>query len=187
MNLIFRHSIFVFHCVQSKIFNMDRGELQTLTDFYGDQLGGGLRYFHTPTAYNMRGTGVGSFLGGLFKLALPLLKSTGKGLGKIMATNAAGFLDDFSHDPTLATLQSSFRKRSLNAAASAAKEAANKMRGSGNTTVARKRKRTRKTPAKKKKSTKRKTGIKKKSKSRKRTVSRKTSSKQLKQVYGFLE
>lgn len=170
---------------------MDRSELLALTQYYQDQAGGNLNPYHSVGAIDLRGHGIGSFLGGLYRMVLPLIRSpTSKHVGKLFVNSAADVLDDFSADPSISSLRSSLKRRSMSAASSAAKEIAKNMRGGGltlaRTGVKARRKRSKRRPASRARSTvkKKKSTIKARAKPRKRAVSRKSSTR--KTSFGYL-
>lgn len=154
---------------------MDKDELVALIQYYRDQAGGSLQHYQSPSAINMRGHGIGSFLGGLYRMVLPLLKSpTSKNVGKFFINSAADVLNDFSENPTMGTLKSSLKRNSTSAASNVANEIAKKMRGEG-LIVGRKLNERKRKVSKKSKQCKlkkmKKSSIKGRAKNRKRTVS----------------
>lgn len=72
-------------------------EQDLLVRYYMNQAGSGIGEFYSGPIYQ-RGYGIGSFLGGLFKSVLPILKSGGIAVGKEVLKNGANFLNDVQHN-----------------------------------------------------------------------------------------
>lgn len=64
-----------------------------LVRYYMEQAGSGIGEFYSGPIYQ-RGYGIGSFLGGLFKTVIPILKKGGAVVGKEVLKNGANFLND---------------------------------------------------------------------------------------------
>lgn len=66
-------------------------------DYHNMQSGGGSMVYFKGSPYQ-RGHGIGSFLGGLFRQALPLLKSGARTVGKELLQCGINVLDDLGSD-----------------------------------------------------------------------------------------
>lgn len=75
---------------------MKMTEEDLLTQYYLNQAGSGIGDFYSGPIYQ-RGYGIGSFLGGLFRSILPLLKKTGVSIGKEVLNSGSNFIDDLNH------------------------------------------------------------------------------------------
>lgn len=64
-----------------------------LTRYYMNQAGSGMGDFYSGPIYQ-RGYGIGSFLGGLFRTALPLLRRGGVAVTKELLNSGANFIND---------------------------------------------------------------------------------------------
>lgn len=64
-------------------------------EYYASQAGSGAGVIYRGAVYQ-RGHGIGSFLGGIFRTIMPLLKSGAKTVGKELLKSSAGFLGDLS-------------------------------------------------------------------------------------------
>lgn len=67
-----------------------------------NQAGSGLGEFYSGPIYQ-RGYGVGSFLGGLFKSVLPILKRGGVAIGKEVLKNGTNFINDVENNANART------------------------------------------------------------------------------------
>lgn len=74
--------------------NYPRGQILTYEDYYAQQAGNGISPHWFKGAPYQRGHGIGSFLGGLFRTALPLLKKGGIALGKELLNGGINILTD---------------------------------------------------------------------------------------------
>lgn len=68
--------------------------LYAYEDYYKQQAGGGINQYFKGGAQFQRGRGIGSFLGGLFRAAVPLLKRGGLAIGKELLNSGARVLGD---------------------------------------------------------------------------------------------
>lgn len=68
-----------------------------LTRYYISQAGSGMGDIYSGPIYQ-KGYGVGSFLGGLFRSVLPLLKRGGIALGKEVFKGGANFMNDVENN-----------------------------------------------------------------------------------------
>lgn len=68
-------------------------EEELLTSYYMQQAGSGMGDFYSGPVYQ-RGYGIGSFLGGLFRRILPLLKKGGIAIGKEILSSGMKFAND---------------------------------------------------------------------------------------------
>ncbi|KAF4530049.1 hypothetical protein B566_EDAN018291, partial [Ephemera danica] len=104
---------------------------QTFRNYYLTQAGSGVSNVYSGRE-GQRGHGIGSFLGGLFRRALPFLKNGLKAVGKEAAKAGLGMLHDVSND---VTLKDSFRERFDQAKGNLKRKAEEKleniMKGSG--------------------------------------------------------
>lgn len=66
------------------------------TDYYLSQAGSGFSGIYSGPVYQ-KGYGIGSFLGGLFRTLLPLLKSGSTAVGSELLKSGANILTDISH------------------------------------------------------------------------------------------
>ena len=64
--------------------------------YYDAQVGGGSDHYFVGSTYQ-RGNGIGSFLTGLFRKALPILSSDARTVGKEALCAGVGILNDLSH------------------------------------------------------------------------------------------
>lgn len=72
-------------------------EEELLTRYYLLQAGSGMGDFYSGPIYQ-RGYGIGSFLGGLFRRILPLLKKSGIAVGKEMLSSGMKFANDLENN-----------------------------------------------------------------------------------------
>lgn len=72
-------------------------EQDILVRYYMDQAGSGIGEFYSGPIYQ-RGYGIGSFLGGLFKSVLPILKRGGVTVGREVLKNGTNFLNDVQNN-----------------------------------------------------------------------------------------
>lgn len=68
-----------------------------LTRYYLSQAGSGIGDFYSGPIYQ-RGYGIGSFLGGLFRTALPLLRRGGIAVTKELLSGGTNFLNDIENN-----------------------------------------------------------------------------------------
>lgn len=68
--------------------------------YYGEQAGGGISSWYKGASYQ-RGSGLGSFLAGLARTAMPLLKSVGKSVARETLSGGLRVLDDVGNDVPL--------------------------------------------------------------------------------------
>lgn len=68
-----------------------------LVRYYMDQAGSGIGEFYSGPIYQ-RGYGIGSFLGGLFKTVLPILKRGSAAVGREVVKNGVNFLNDLKNN-----------------------------------------------------------------------------------------
>lgn len=73
------------------------GEEELLTRYYLSQAGSGMGDIYSGPIYQ-KGYGIGSFLGGLFRSVLPLLKRGGVALGKEVLNSGANFIKDVENN-----------------------------------------------------------------------------------------
>lgn len=157
---------------------MNRDEVGSLLRYYSEREqggNGGLDYYFTPYSIQ-HGSGLGSFLSGLYRGLIPLISKGANFLAPHLMNAMNEVASDFSNNPST-SLKSSLKNRGLNALDNVASEAIKKMRG-GRLGMVRTRNRngisdTSKT-IKKRKTRKLKT-IKAKSTSKKSSVGRKSS------------
>lgn len=72
-------------------------EEDLLTRYYLTQAGSGMGDIYSGPIYQ-KGYGIGSFLGGLFRSVLPLLKRGGVALGKEVLNSGANFIRDVENN-----------------------------------------------------------------------------------------
>lgn len=72
-------------------------EQDILVRYYMEQAGSGIGEFYSGPIYQ-RGHGIGSFLGGLFKTVLPILKRGGAAVGREVLKNGTNFLNDVQNN-----------------------------------------------------------------------------------------
>lgn len=72
-------------------------EQDILVKYYMRQAGSGLGDFYSGPIYQ-RGYGIGSFLGGLFRRVLPILKMGGIAAGKEILKNGTSFINDVENN-----------------------------------------------------------------------------------------
>lgn len=68
--------------------------------YYHQQAGGGVGAIYRGAPYQ-KGHGIGSFLGGLFRSVMPLLKSGARAVGKETLRAGANIIDDMSNNTSL--------------------------------------------------------------------------------------
>ena len=74
--------------------NNPRGQILTYEDYYANQAGNGISQHWFKGSPHQRGHGVGSFLGGLFRTALPLLKKGALTAGRELLNSGVNMLTD---------------------------------------------------------------------------------------------
>lgn len=141
--------------------------------YYDDQIGGGggVKSFYAGSRYQ-RGSGVGSWLGGLFRRILPYVASGARAVGKEALRAGVRVVDDVANNG--ANLKEAFRTRARESGKTLRKKAADKLSGmmKGEGYKSRSRKRARQ--SRKKRASGRTVAKKKiKKKVKKRTVTRK--------------
>lgn len=72
-------------------------EEELLTRYYLTQAGSGMGDFYSGPIYQ-RGYGIGSFLGGLFRSILPILRKGSLALGKELLNSGSHFINDIGND-----------------------------------------------------------------------------------------
>lgn len=72
-------------------------EEEIFTRYYLAQAGSGIGDFYSGPIYQ-RGYGIGSFLGGLFRSILPILKKGSIAVGKEILSSGSHFLNDIGND-----------------------------------------------------------------------------------------
>lgn len=157
----------------SNSFNKRFPDKTIFDKYYEQQAGGSISSWYKGTP-NQRGHGVGSFLGGLFRHALPLLKSGARSIGKEFLQSGINVLNDMGSEDK--TLKSSLKEQGIEAVDNLKRKAKEKvfsfLKGEGY-----KMKRKRKSVQSKKKKQRRKTSksvkAKPKRKSRKTKIKRK--------------
>ncbi|KAJ6642656.1 Pre-mRNA cleavage complex 2 protein Pcf11, partial [Pseudolycoriella hygida] len=92
--------------LQKKYFDSIRIDIRDVTEkveqdmlyqYYLNQAGSGIGDFYSGPIYQ-RGYGIGSFLGGLFKTVLPILKRAGVATGREILKNGTNFLNDVENN-----------------------------------------------------------------------------------------
>lgn len=68
-----------------------------LTRYYLNQAGSGMSDFYSGPIYQ-RGYGIGSFLGGLFRSVLPILRRGGIAVGKELLNSGTNFFNDVENN-----------------------------------------------------------------------------------------
>lgn len=94
-------------------------ELEALTQYYIAQAGSGNSFYSGPIYQRgrgpiQRGGGVGSFLGGLFRRVLPILKKGTTAVGRELINSGSNFLNDIANNVNPRT---AFKNRSKEAVA----------------------------------------------------------------------
>lgn len=98
---------------------------------YCNQVGGGIERVYVGSQ-NQRGHGIGSFLGGLFRRALPFLKSGARAVGKEALRAGVNVMGDMNRDiPLKQALKNRAMESGVNLRRSAASEIEALMKGSG--------------------------------------------------------
>lgn len=87
-------------------------EHDLLFRYYLDQSGSGIGEFYSGPIYQ-RGYGIGSFLGGLFKSVVPILKRGGLAVGKEVLKNGANFLNDVHNNVSSRTAMNNRAKETV--------------------------------------------------------------------------
>lgn len=95
-----------------------------LTKYYTTQVGSGQSLFYSGPIYQragsvQRGSGIGSFLGGLFRRILPILRKGTVAVGKEVINSGANFMNDVRQNVNPST---AFKYRSKEALANLAKK-----------------------------------------------------------------
>lgn len=80
--------------------------------YYVNQAGSGVGHFYSGPIYQ-RGYGVGSFLGGLFRSVLPLLKKGGIALGKELISCGTNVMQDIDQNIPASVAVKNHGKQSL--------------------------------------------------------------------------
>ena len=96
------------------------------TRYYLNQVGNGVGTVYRGASYQ-KGHGIGSFLGGLFRSALPLLKSGARAIGQEAVKTGVNVLSDLTSDYQQ-PVKRIIRKRVFEAGESLMKRAGNKIR-----------------------------------------------------------
>jgi hypothetical protein len=103
-------------------------EVQLLSQYYFDQaLQNGSGGVYQGVLYQ-RGHGIGSFLSGLFRMVLPMLKQTGSAVGRELLKNASNVLADTDNNISFGD---SLKTRGLQSVANAGRRLFSEMSGSG--------------------------------------------------------
>ena len=112
--------------------------------YYDEQAGGGagIKNVYTGSTFQ-RGSGIGSFLGGLFRKIVPYLASGAKAVGKEAVRTGLNVLDDVGNKRAnfKESLNARVRESGKNLKRKAADKISNIMKGSGYKALASKRKR----------------------------------------------
>lgn len=99
--------------------------------YYSHQAGSGVGAIYKGAPYQ-RGHGIGSFLGGLFRSVLPLLKNGAKVVGKEALSAGVGLLSDMINvQPMDESVRSRFKTATSNLKRKADEKIDSIMRGSG--------------------------------------------------------
>lgn len=101
--------------------------IDVYTEYYLNQAGTGIGNIYSGPVYQ-RGYGVGSFLGGLFRAALPLLKKGSLAVGKELLTAGTNFIGDVQSNKSA---KESIKHRAGETVANLKKRALNTMSGDG--------------------------------------------------------
>lgn len=111
-------------------------EHDVYTEYYLNQAGCGFSNIYSGPIYQ-KGYGIGSFLGGLFRCAFPILKKTSAAVGNEFLKSGCNVISDISRneDPKVA-----IKKRGKETIDNLSKLVGEKIFGSGYNTTARKRK-----------------------------------------------
>lgn len=96
------------------------------TRYYLNQVGSGVGTVYRGVSYQ-KGHGIGSFLGGLFRTVLPILKSGARAVGKEAVRTGMNVLGDIASDSTQ-PLKKVIRKRVIEAGGNLAEKAGRKIR-----------------------------------------------------------
>lgn len=91
--------------------------------YYHQQAGGGVGAIYRGAPYQ-KGHGIGSFLGGLFRSVLPLLKSGARAVGKETLKTGVNILEDIANDQSL---KEAFRNRVNEASKNLTRKALDKL------------------------------------------------------------
>lgn len=166
----------------------DRDEISTLVDFYSrhSQSGAGMNYFYLPYT-SQKGSGIGSFLAGLTRGLIPLLRKGGAFLAPYLAKTAAGVMSDYAANPSNTTLKTALKTHGIDSLENITNDALSTMRG-GRLGMVGRRKTVTTTVEKKpvrKTTIKRKTKAKTSSVKRKRSVKTSRKTKSLTNEYPF--
>lgn len=73
-------------------------EVDLLTQYYLAQAGSGMGDFYSGPIYQQRGNGVGSFLSGLFRSVLPILKRGTMAVGREFLNSGSNFINDMENN-----------------------------------------------------------------------------------------
>lgn len=99
--------------------------------YYSHQAGSGIGIVYKGVPHQ-RGHGIGSFLGGLFRSVLPLLKSGAKSIGKEALNSGVGLISDvFNSRPMDDAIRSRFKEATGNLKRKADNKIESLMSGSG--------------------------------------------------------
>lgn len=104
----------------------NRDEIDLYTDYYLQQAGGGFDIY--SGAPYVRGYGIGSFLGGLWRVVMPLIKKGSIHVGREMAKSASNVFQDLGQDIDFKT---SAKQRGLESLENIRKRAFGEMGGTG--------------------------------------------------------
>lgn len=133
-----------------------REESNLLTEYYLNQAGHGFSIF--AGAPFQRGYGIGSFLAGLYRSVMPLLRKSGVVVGKEVLRGATSLLGDLENDTNIKT---ALRNRSSEVFNNLRKRAFTEMDGSGYNKNAKRRKTSQSSAGSAKKKTTKAKGVKK--------------------------
>lgn len=103
-------------------------DVELLSKYYIAQAGSGGSTFYSGPIYqrgsgrNQRGAGIGSFLGGLFRRILPVLRKGTVVVGREVINSGTNFIDDLRNN---VTPQDAMKKRSKEAVVNLVKKAMN--------------------------------------------------------------
>lgn len=101
--------------------------IDTYTDYYLRQAGSGFGAIYSGPLYQ-RGRGIGSFLSGLFRFVLPILKRGSVAAGKELFSAGAHFIDDINNKRPF---KESLKERASEVITNLKRKATASMSGSG--------------------------------------------------------
>lgn len=101
--------------------------IDVYTEYYLNQAGSGIGNIYSGPVYQ-RGYGIGSFLGGLFRSALPLLRKGSIAIGKELLTAGTNFIDDVQQNKSP---KEALKQRSKETLSNLKIKAINTMKGNG--------------------------------------------------------